>query len=97
MELEWKAEELYGEVCYRASFPWNEPFVHDEYIIYKWINGWAYSRPDHSILGKFSGCVTRLDIAKLRCETDLLGQARLRGWHEYMLANDSPDYPIQGD
>lgn len=89
--LEWHERVVATDVTeYYAQTVWSRAFNTDEYLVYSWKDGWAYSRPKHSLLGKLDGWVKDLGWAKRICQEDYATRQRLHRWHEYMINNEPP-------
>jgi hypothetical protein len=90
--LDWREEKSSMDIpTYVADVPWRGLFEDPQYRVYSWKDGWAYSRPEHPILGKLDGRVADIHEAQRLCEEDFAKQQRLRHWREYMLTNEPPD------
>lgn len=90
LSLEWKKRSASSHTEYSAETVWSQAFETDEYLVYSWKGGWAYSRSKHPLLGKLDGCVKDLGWAKHICQEDYVTRQRLRRWQEYMINNEPP-------
>jgi hypothetical protein len=66
------------------------------YSVYPWKTGYAYSRPEHPVLGKFAGSADDRETAMNICAADFVEVARLQRWIEYMKTNEPPSHTYNG-
>jgi hypothetical protein len=71
----------------------SQPFNPYRYLVYKWKDGWAVSRPKHPLLDDLDGVYRTRDYAMQACADDFAVIARLRRWQEYMKTHEPPEEP----
>ena len=92
-ELEWREERSFVSLDgtgFVADLPWATAWDKSYYRVYSWKDGYAYSRPEHPLLGSFDGRLSTAKAAKKECAEDFAMVARLHRWQEYMKTNEPP-------
>lgn len=67
-----------------ARWEGRQGFDKDYYVVFRWKDGWAYSRPRHPALGEFHGRLDTREQAMKACAEDFEKVVRLALWVEYM-------------
>lgn len=76
--------------AWKADWEHSPQWTKEYYSVYPWKKGYAVARPEHPVLGRFSGRYPTRKRAILECAEDFGYVARLQRWIEHMKTHEPP-------
>jgi hypothetical protein len=86
-----RSESHHQGVCWIAKWPDYSGWDKDYYQVYSWKGDWAFSRPEHPLLGRFRGATETTERAMVLCAQDYEKVCRLERWRKFMTDNEPPE------